>query len=66
MYFGRSGTPREEPRRVKEDSLLGTAGRRYHFAVGGMYCMSRAMLKASEPYLVYVLARPTDCVHLCG
>jgi len=52
VYFGRSGSPREEPRQVKKESQLGTPGQRYFFAVGGMYCLSRAMLEAAELYLV--------------
>ena len=52
VYFGRSGSPWAEPRTVKNESLLGKPGMRYHFAVGGMYCMSRLLLEAAKPYLM--------------
>ena len=52
VYFGRSGSPWKEPRRVIDASGLGVPGQRYHFAVGGTYCLSRAMLELAEQYLV--------------
>ena len=52
VYFGRSGSEWDKPRVVRNTSLLGKPGQRYHFAVGGMYCLSRAMLELAEPYLV--------------
>lgn len=51
IYLGRSGSLWEEAREVKQESGLGTAGKRYHFAVGGMYCLSRAMMEAIKDYL---------------
>ncbi len=52
VYFGRSGTTLEEPRQVRNDSHIGRPGTRYHFAVGGMYCLSRALLEEARPYLM--------------
>lgn len=52
VYLGRSGSSWDKPREVKDESLIGTPGRRYHFAVGGMYCLSRAMLEVAKDYLV--------------
>ena len=52
VYFGRSGSDWFKPRRVKRLAKLGRPGQRYHFAVGGMYCLSRAMLEMAKPYLV--------------
>lgn len=54
IYYGRSGSPLEEPRRVMNTSLIGKPGRRYFFAVGGIYCLSRALLEQATPYLVWV------------
>ena len=55
IYFGRSGSSWRRPRQVKRLAKLGKPGQRYHFAVGGMYCLSRAMLERAKPYLVWVL-----------
>ena len=52
VYFGRSGSEWRHPRQVKRSTKLGKPGQRYHFAVGGMYCLSRAMLERAKPYLV--------------
>ena len=52
VYFGRSGSLWEEPRKVKNDSLIGTPGEPYHFAVGGIYCLSRTLVEAAMPHLV--------------
>ena len=51
IYLGRSGSLWEQAREVKEDSGLGRPGQRYHFAVGGMYCLSRAMMTVVKEYL---------------
>ena len=55
VYFGRAGTEWGKARQVSENSTIGRPGQRYHFAVGGMYCLSRAMLERAKPYLVWVL-----------
>ena len=52
IYFGRAGTEWGKARQVSENSTIGRPGQRYHFAVGGMYCLSRAMLERAKPYLV--------------
>lgn len=52
VYFGRSGSEWHQPRRVKLDATMSTPGKKYHFAVGGMYCLSRAMLEEAKDYLV--------------
>ena len=52
IYLGRSGSSWRHPRQVKRSTKLGKPGQRYHFAVGGMYCLSRAMLERAKPYLV--------------
>ncbi len=52
IYIGRSGSTWGEPWKVKEESRISTPGKRYHFAVGGMYCLSRAMLEYARQYLV--------------
>jgi fringe protein len=52
IYFGRSGSPWHEPRRVKRKAQLSKPGKKYHFAVGGMYCLSRAMLEKTRQWLV--------------
>ncbi len=52
VYLGRSGSDWREPRKVKDGALLGKVGRKYHFAVGGMYCLSRALLAEARPHLV--------------
>ena len=52
VYLGRSGSPWFSPRKVVAGAKLGTAGQGYHFAVGGMFCLSRAMLELARPYLV--------------
>ena len=52
VYYGRSGSPVEAPRQVRNDSTLGKPGKRYFFALGGMYCLSRAMVEEARPYLV--------------
>ena len=52
VYFGRSGSPYGSPRLVKNESKLGTPNTPYHFAVGGMYCLSRRMLELAKDHLV--------------
>ena len=52
IYLGRSGSEWGRPRKVLEDAKLGKGGQVYHFAVGGMYCLSRAMLELARPYLM--------------
>ena len=52
IYLGRSGSAWATPRKVLKDATLGAEGQGYHFAVGGMYCLSRAMLELARPYLV--------------
>ena len=52
IYFGRSGSGWQTPRQVMKGALYGTSGQKYHFAVGGMYCLSRPMLELSKPYLM--------------
>ncbi len=52
VYFGRSGSDWYSPRTVRSDAKLGKEGESYHFAVGGMYCLSRAMLELARPYMV--------------
>ena len=52
VYFGRPGSDWILPRRVKAEAGLGTPKRKYHFAVGGMYCLSRALLQGARHYLV--------------
>jgi len=52
IYFGRAGSEWGRARRVLENSTIGRPGQRYHFAVGGMYCLSRAMLEMAKPYLM--------------
>ena len=52
VYFGRSGSGWETPRKVVEGALYGKPGQKYHFAVGGMYCLSRPILEMSKPYLM--------------
>ena len=54
VYFGRSGSDWFKPRQVKRSAKLGRPSQRYHFAVGGMYCLSRAMLEMAKPYIVWV------------
>ena len=56
VYIGRAGTPWDAPYRVKRGSSLGVPpGVSFHFAVGGLYCLSRAMLARLRPYLGYVV-----------
>ena len=52
VYFGRSGSLFATPRTVKNVSKLGTPNASYHFAVGGMYCLSRYILELAREYLV--------------
>ncbi len=52
VYLGRSGSEWDSPHVVNTTSKLGKPGQKYHFAVGGMYCLSRAMLELAKPYLV--------------
>ncbi len=52
VYIGRSGSDWSTPRKVINGSGIGTGGQGYHFAVGGMYCLSRALLTEAGPYLV--------------
>ena len=52
VYFGRSGSLYTAPRTVKNVSKIGTPNASYHFAVGGMYCLSRSMLELARDYLV--------------
>ena len=52
IYFGRSGSPYGTPRLVKNESKLGTPNTPYHFAVSGMYCLSRKMLGMVKDYLM--------------
>ena len=52
VYFGRSGSPYGTPRLVKNESKLGTPNAPYHFAVGGIYCLSRKMLGLVKDYLM--------------
>ncbi len=52
VYLGRSGSEWDSPRIVNITSKLGKPGQKYHFAVGGMYCLSRAMLELAKTYLV--------------
>ena len=52
IYFGRSGSGWETPRKVMDGALYGSPGQKYHFAVGGMYCLSRPTLELSKPYLM--------------
>jgi hypothetical protein len=52
IYFGRSGSLYAAPRTVKNVSKIGTPNASYHFAVGGMYCLSRRMLELANEYLV--------------
>lgn len=52
VYFGRSGSSWDSPRKVLPKAKLSAQGQGYHFAVGGMFCLSRAMLELARPYLV--------------
>ena len=52
IYLGRSGSAWSTPRKVLKESKIGSEGQGYHFAVGGMYCLSRAMLELARPYIV--------------
>ena len=52
VYLGRSGSEWASPRKVLKGAQFGTEGQGYHFAVGGMYCLSRAMLELARDYLV--------------
>ena len=52
VYVGRSGSKWVDPRLVKNGAMLGQPGQKYHFAVGGMYCLSRALLEETKSYLV--------------
>ena len=52
IYLGRSGSAWDTPRKVLNESKIGTGGQGYHFAVGGMFCLSRAMLELARPYIV--------------
>ena len=52
VYLGRSGSEWAHPRQVVRNATLGKEGEGYHFAVGGMYCLSRAMLVQVRDYLV--------------
>ena len=52
VYLGRSGSEWGSPRKVLKGAKLGKEGDSYHFAVGGMYCLSRAMLELAKPYIV--------------
>ena len=52
IYYGRSGSKPSKPRHVSELSLLGEPGKEFFFAVGGIYCLSRALLEKAAPYLV--------------
>ena len=65
VYFGRSGSGWETPRKVVEGALYGKPGQKYHFAVGGMYCLSRPILEMSKPYLMWVLCVSAVCVCVC-
>ena len=48
----RSGSVWGSPRRVKKKAGLSLPGMKYHFAVGGMYCLSRAMLHKTMKWIV--------------
>ena len=52
VYFGRSGKEWTEPKTVNNRTKLGCVGQGYHFALGGMYCLSRVMLEEVRPYLM--------------
>ena len=52
IYFGRSGSGWGTPRKVMDGAQYGKPGQKYHFAVGGMYCLSRLILEMSKPYLM--------------
>ena len=52
VYFGRSGSGWRTPREVMKGAQYGKPGQKYHFAVGGMYCLSRPILEMSKPYLM--------------
>jgi fringe protein len=52
IYIGRSGSAWRSPRRVKKKAGLSLPGMTYHFAVGGMYCVSRAMLHKTMKWIV--------------
>ena len=52
VYLGRSGSEWSTPRKVLKGAKIGTEGQGYHFAVGGMYCLSRAMLEMARSYIV--------------
>jgi fringe protein len=52
IYLGRSGSAWRTPRRVKKKAGLSLPGMKYHFAVGGMYCLSRAMLHKTMQWIV--------------
>ena len=44
IYFGRSGSDWRKPRNKPH-------GSKYHFAVGGMYCLNRRMLNEAKKWL---------------
>lgn len=52
IYLGRSGSNWGSPRKVLKEAMLGEPGDGYHFAVGGMFCLSRAMLELGRSYIV--------------
>ena len=52
VYLGRSGSEWMVPRKMLPESKFHNKAATYHFAVGGMYCLSRAMLELARPYLV--------------
>ncbi len=52
VYLGRSGSEWGVPRKVLPQAKIGAQGMSYHFAVGGMFCLSRAMLELARQYLV--------------
>ena len=52
VYLGRSGSEWFNPRKVVQGAKLGHEGQGYHFAVGGLFCLSRAMIELAKPYIV--------------
>ena len=51
IYYGRSGTDWVTPRRVPLSSRIGKKNGKYHFAVGGMYCLNRILLERAKEWI---------------
>ena len=53
VYVGRASSPWHSQQRlqVKEGATFGRPGVPFDFALGGLYCLSRAMLGSIAPYL---------------